>query len=109
MAILTIDDDTFHDIVEKAQEPVLVDFWAPWCGPCVMLSSVLEEVEKQLQPGVKVVKINIDDNPQTPTKFGIRSITTLILFHKGQAIMVLVGLQTKEDLVSQIINKIKEF
>ncbi len=105
--MLNVTDETFSQIVEQSPEPVLVDFWAPWCGPCLMLAPVLEDVEQQLSGKVKVVKINIDDNPQTATKFGIRSIPTLLLFSNGQVVMVSVGLQKAAELVEQIKQKIE--
>jgi thioredoxin 1 len=88
---IKVSDSTFEQEVLKSNIPVLVDFWAEWCGPCRMLSPALEEVATELKNQAKIVKINIDENPQTPNDFGVRSIPTMILFKNGKAIETRVG------------------
>ena len=81
-----VTDGTFDAKVLKSQVPVLVDFWAPWCGPCRMIAPALEEIGAQYQGKAVVAKINVDENPSTPTQFGVRGIPTLILFKGGKAV-----------------------
>ena len=86
-----ISDDTFDSDVLNADGPVLVDFWAEWCGPCKMIAPALEEIATDMEAKIKVAKINIDDNPQTPAKYGVRGIPTLILFKGGEVAATKVG------------------
>ena len=81
--IASINDDTFESEVLQSNTPVLVDFWAEWCGPCKMLAPVLDEIVSTIEDKVKIVKLDVDANPETPPKYGIRSIPTLILFKDG--------------------------
>ena len=100
MAITHITSQNFRDEVLASQLPVLVDFWAPWCGPCRMLAPVLEELEADLAGKVKVAKINVDEEMELAAQFQVASIPTLILFEKGQAVRRTVGVQPKAKLAA---------
>jgi thioredoxin 1 len=102
MADVTITDANFSDTVGKATVPVLVDFWAVWCGPCQMQGPIVDEVAKAMEGKAVVGKLNVDENPQVAQKYGIMSIPTLIIFKGGQPVKQFVGVQTKETLVSEI-------
>jgi len=91
-------DNNFEDEVLKSAKPVLIDFWAPWCGPCKAIGPIVEELAGQLKDSVKVMKLNIDENQKTAVNFGVRSIPTLILFKSGKVADTLVGLVPKEKL-----------
>ena len=92
-------DQDFKEKVLDATHPVLVDCWAPWCGPCRMLAPILEEVSTTLAGKVAVYSLNIDENPHTPSQYGVLSIPTLLLFDKGALKETKVGVQTKESLL----------
>jgi len=102
MSCLHIDDNEFDAKVLKSSVPVLVDFWAEWCGPCRQISPVLEEIAKEKEGKIIVAKVNIDKNPGTPQKFGVRGIPTLILFKDGQAVSTKVGSLPKSKLIEWI-------
>ncbi|WP_119275119.1 thioredoxin TrxA [Taklimakanibacter deserti] len=102
MATQPVSDSSFDADVLKADGPVVVDFWAEWCGPCKMIAPALEEIAKELGPKVKVVKINIDDNPKTPSQYGVRGIPTLMLFKGGKVASTKVGAAPKGQLQSWI-------
>lgn len=96
--IKTITDSSFEKDVLNSGKPVLVDFWAEWCGPCRALTPVLEEVAAAHSDNITFAKINIDENPQTPSKYGVMSIPTLIMFKNGQVEAVKMGLLSKSQL-----------
>ncbi|MGO9139056.1 MAG: thioredoxin [Syntrophales bacterium] len=97
-SLVQFTDANFDQEVLKSDKPVLVDFWAPWCGPCRAVGPVVEDLAEAYKGRVKVGKINIDDNPKTATNYGVMSIPTLILFNKGDIIDKLIGLSPKERL-----------
>jgi thioredoxin 1 len=97
-----VSDASFDADVLKSDAPVVVDFWAEWCGPCKMIAPALEEIAQALGPKVKIVKINIDENPQTPSKYGVRGIPTLMVFKGGTVSSTKVGAAPKGQLQSWI-------
>ena len=106
MATQAVTDSNFETEVLKSNVPVLVDFWAEWCGPCRGLAPKLEEVAGELTGRVRVVKVNIDENPDTPAKFGIRSIPTMILFKNGKAVEQLLGNLPKENILQMLTSHV---
>lgn len=96
-------DATFQDDVLNSELPVLVDFWAPWCGPCRMVAPVVEELSQDYAGKVKFVKLNTDENPKVSAQFGIRSIPTLMIFKNGQLVQQVVGFRPKSQL-SQLLD-----
>ena len=102
MAPIAVSDDTFEAEVLNASEPVVVDFWAEWCGPCRMIAPALEEISTELAGKVKIVKVNVDENPRTAAQYGIRGIPTLLLFKGGQVAAQQVGAQQKSKLKAWI-------
>jgi thioredoxin 1 len=98
MAVDKVSDTTFESEVLKATGPVVVDFWAEWCGPCRMIAPALEEIAGTLDGKVKIVKLNVDENPQTAAKYGIQSIPTLMIFKNGQMASRQIGAAPKQKL-----------
>jgi thioredoxin 1 len=98
--IINTPDATFADDVLKSDKPVLLDFWAEWCGPCKMIAPILDELAGSYADRVKIAKINIDENPQTPPKYGIRGIPTLILFKNGTVEAQKVGAVSRSQLAA---------
>jgi len=101
-----VTDATFDQDVLKASGPVVVDFWAEWCGPCRMISPALEEISNSLNGKVKIVKLNVDENPATTTKYGIMSIPTLMLFKNGELTSRQVGAAPKQKLEQWITGSV---
>jgi thioredoxin 1 len=102
MATVKTSDSSFEADVLKSDGPVLVDFWAEWCGPCKMIAPALEEIASEMQGKVKVAKINIDENPSVPSRYGIRGIPTLMLFKDGEVLATQVGANPKGKIVDWI-------
>jgi thioredoxin 1 len=97
-----ITDAEFEKEVIKSDVPVLVDFWAPWCGPCKSMIPIVDELSTEFDGKIQVVKINVDENSETPSKFSVMSIPTFVIFKDGDAVNTLVGAQSKDDLKSAI-------
>lgn len=97
-----IADSSFEAEVIKADIPVLVDFWAPWCGPCKSIAPVLEEIATDYNGKLKVVKVNVDENPKTPTQFNVRGIPNLVFFKGGKVVDQIVGAVPKDQLVAAV-------
>ena len=100
--IMHVSDQSFEQDVLKSQEPVLIDYWAEWCGPCKMIGPLLDELAEEYEGRVRVAKLNIDENPDTPPKYGIRGIPTLMLFKNGEVEATKVGAVSKAQLVAFI-------
>ena len=96
-----VSDANFGEEVLNSKEPVLVDFWAEWCGPCRAIAPVLDELSSELDGKVKIVKLNVDENPSTMTKYGVRSIPTMILFKGGEAVDMKVGAGTPKAAMTK--------
>lgn len=106
--LMQITDANFEDEVINSNIPVLIDLWAVWCGPCNMIEPSVNEVANDYAGKLKVVKMNVDDNPQTPTKFGIRSIPTLLLFKNGELKDQIIGAVPKKQIVDKVENLLNE-
>jgi thioredoxin 1 len=95
-------DDNFESEVLKSEKPVLIDFWAPWCGPCKAIGPIIEELAGELKDTVKVMKMNVDDSQKTAVNFGVRSIPTMILFKDGKVVDSIIGLVAKEKILELV-------
>lgn len=104
--IETLTDATFDEHVKSSDVPVLVDFWAEWCGPCKMIAPILDELAEEKVGKIKVAKVNVDDNQELATRFGIRAIPTLLLFQGGKVKETMVGMTGKKDLERKLASYI---
>ena len=104
--VVHVTDDSFETEVLKSNQPVLVDYWAEWCGPCKMIAPVLDQIAGEYADKVKIAKLNIDDNPNTPPRYGIRGIPTLMLFKDGEVEATKVGAVSKSQLTAFIDSNI---
>jgi len=104
--VVHITDASFEDQVVKADKPVLIDFWAEWCGPCKMIAPLLDEIAAEYRDKLTIAKLNIDENPRTPQRFNVKGIPTLILFKNGQVEGQKMGLQRKSDLAAFLDSKL---
>ncbi|PIR92554.1 thioredoxin [Candidatus Falkowbacteria bacterium CG10_big_fil_rev_8_21_14_0_10_44_15] len=102
MSEIILTDASFEQEVLQAKEPVLVDFWAPWCGPCRIQGPIVEELARELSGKAKVAKLNVDENQGTAEKYGVMSIPTIIIFKNGQIVEQLIGVQNKETLADKL-------
>ena len=104
MNVVTLTDDNFETEVNASEKPVLVDYWATWCGPCKMLTPILEKVKEDVGDSAVISKVNVDENPQLASKFGVRSIPTILIFKNGEIKETLVGLKQQAELTSLLLD-----
>ena len=100
--IIEINDDSFEKIVLKSDKPVMVDFWAPWCGPCKAIAPTIDALEKEFGDKMTFVKVNVDDNPVSPSKYGVQAIPTLMFFKNGEVADQITGMVAKQKLEETI-------
>jgi thioredoxin 1 len=103
--IFEVEDSTFDEEILKSDKPALVDFWAPWCGPCKAIGPIVEELSQTFADQIKFAKCNVDNNPETPSKYGIKAIPTLIFFKEGNVVEQITGMVAKSKL-EEAINKV---
>lgn len=108
MAIKTVTDASFSDDVLNSGDTVLIDFWAEWCGPCKQIAPALEEIANEFEGKITIAKVNIDENPETPGKYGVRGIPTLMIFSGGEHIATRVGAAPKSQLAAWVDEVLKE-
>jgi thioredoxin 1 len=101
-SVLPVGDDSFEREVLQSPTPVLIDFWAPWCAPCRAIAPVVEEIAQEYAGKIKVMKMNVDDNPRTPSRYGVRGIPTLMLFKDGQVAATKIGALPKNKLLEWV-------
>ncbi len=104
--ITTLSDETFSEVIGSASEPVLVDFWAEWCGPCKMIAPILDEIANEQEGKLQIAKVNVDENPSIARRFEVMSIPTMIVFKDGQPARKLVGAKPKAALLDEIADLI---
>ena len=102
MSVKSIKENEFESEVINSDKPVVIDFWAEWCGPCKEIAPILDEIADEMKDKIKVVKINIDENPNIPNKYGIQSIPTMIIFKKGEPISTKIGTAIKSEVKTWI-------
>ena len=107
MSVHSIKENSFENEVVNSDLPVLIDFWADWCSPCKEIAPFLEEISNEMKDKIKIVKINIDENPNIPNQYGVQSIPTLIIFNKGNPVSTKVGSSTKSELISWISDSLE--
>ncbi|MBW1680268.1 MAG: thioredoxin [Deltaproteobacteria bacterium] len=100
--VLEVTDETFEEQIVKSDLPAMVDFWAEWCGPCKMVGPVVAELAKEYEGKIRIAKMNVDENRQTPAKFGIRNIPTMILFKGGEVAQTIVGAYPKSHIEEEL-------
>jgi len=100
--VTQVTDESFAELLNSSELPIMIDFFATWCGPCKAIAPILDEFASENQGKVKVVKLNVDENPRTPAKYGVRGIPTLILFNQGKEIDKIVGMTSKDNLEAML-------
>ena len=99
---LEIKDSNFKELVTESKKPVLIDFWAPWCGPCRTIGPIIDELHNEMEGKAVVGKVNVDENTEVPVQFGIRSIPTLLIFKNGEIVDKIVGVVPKQQLIEKL-------